>query len=430
MDPDRRVVPDGALAIDCGELAAAGPAAEVLERFEAARVLDARGLLVTPGLINAHVHLTGPSLLPGLEPASSPVSDHFPRWVMPAHDGCGPEEERAGARLIAAMMLRAGTTAFVEAGVVRHPQAVLEGLLELGLRGSLGVWAADLWGAPTDLEAALSVPTGAPSTPAEGLLELWPNLIGHSGCSDQQYRAAASLSTRRFTFHMSAFRDDRDWFRERYGEDPLVHLERIGVLSERAVIAHAIHLTGAEEQVLRGSGATVAFCPGAAARLATGVTAHGRHPELPRVALGTDTVNASNHVDPLRAAATACELYGEARGDRAVLPPERALEWLFEGGASALGRDDLGSLEPGKRADVACFDPGQPVWNAANALVLGSPRALHAFVEGRQVLTDGRVPNEDAIRAEAEAAGRRVAERAGLPDWTGWPLVSSVTPRS
>lgn len=424
MDAERRVLPAGALAIDDGAIADVGSAEALADRWEPGRLVDASGLLVTPGLINAHVHLTGPSLLPGLEPASSPVPEHFPRWVLPAHEHSGPEEERAGARLMALMMLRAGTTAFIEAGVVRHPAAVLDALRPLGIRGSLGVWAADLWGSAPDLAAALSIDS-------EGdRVEIWPNLIGHSGCSDEQYTRARRLARRRFTFHMSAFPDDREWFDDEHGAEPLVHLERLGALDGRAVVAHAIHLTDAEVEALTRSGATVAFCPGAAVRLATGASTAGRHPELPHVALGTDTPNASNHVDLLRAAATACELYGEGRGNRCTLTPEHALDWLFAGGARALGRDDLGSLEPGKRADISCFQAGQPVWNAANALVFGSPRAVHAFVDGEPVLQDGRVPGEEQILADAEEAGRRLAARAGLPQWTGWPLAAPATPRS
>ncbi len=142
----------------------------------------------------------------------------------------------------------------------------------------------------------------------------------------------------------------------------------------------------------------------------------GRHPDLPAVALGTDTVNASNHHDLLRAAATAADLYGEVRGDRGVLPATRVLEWATLGGARALGLDDpIGSLAVGRRADLPVFDAGPLIRNAANALVHGAPRAVHAIVDGVPLLVDGVVDVKDEIVAEAGPL------RSGSPGAPGSP---------
>ena len=80
----------------------------------------------------------------------------------------------------------------------------------------------------------------------------------------------------------------------------------------------------------------------------------------------------------------------------------------------------------GKRADVAIFDVTRPVHNVANALVFGTARAVHLFVDGEHLLRDGHVAGEEQIVADVAAAGRRVAERAGLPTWTGWTDVSEA----
>jgi 5-methylthioadenosine/S-adenosylhomocysteine deaminase len=159
-------------------------------------------------------------------------------------------------------------------------------------------------------------------------------------------------------------------------------------------------------------------------RLASGVTRVGRHPELARVALGTDALNGSNHVNLLQAAGLACDIYSEARRNRATVTSERALEWLITGGANAFGWvDRLGSLDVGKRADIAVFDVGSPIFNVANALVHGSPRAVHVFIDGEHVVQDGHVKGEEEILADVIKAGRRVAQRTGLPLTTGWPLL-------
>ena len=427
MEPGRPVVPDGALAVVDGELVAVGPADEVAADHKATRTLDASGLVALPGLVNAHVHLTGPSLFPGIEPGDRPLEEHFPRWVVPAHEASEPEDERAAARFVALQLLRAGTTAFVEAGVCRFPEAALDGLADLGIRGAIGVWAADEWPfpafAPRSAEDALARMDAALKLEGRGLVTVWPSIVGHDGCSDELWLGAAERARahdRQWTFHLSAFPADRDGFRARTGADPLVHLDRLGVLDERAVIGHGIHLTEAEQDVLTATGATVAFCPGAALRLATGVTRAGVHDRLPHVALGTDTQNVSDHLDLLRAAALACDLYGEARGDRTALTPAQALAWLTRGGARALGRaHDLGSLAPGKRADVVLLDPRQPVANVENALVRGAPRVVHALVDGRLAGRGrpgrGRGRHPGRRRGGGGAGGG--ARRAAALDW-------------
>lgn len=194
------------------------------------------------------------------------------------------------------------------------------------------------------------------------------------------------------------------------------------MLTSRTAVAHALHLTDDEVAALRRTGATAVHCPGAALRLCLGLAEHGRHPELPHVALGTDTVNASNHADVLRAAATACDAYGAARGDRGVLPAETALAWATRGGARALGLEgELGQLSPGAHADLVVADCGPVVPHVANALVHGSPRVRDVVVGGRHLLADGQVEGEEQVRADALAAHRRVAARAGIPLTTGWP---------
>lgn len=434
MDDARRVFADGAVAVRDGVVAAVGPAAEVRAAWTAPATLDVAGRVALPGLVNAHVHLTGPALFPGLEPAGTPVEQHMARYVLPAHAAATADDERAAAALSALRMAQAGCSGFVEAGVVRFPEAVADGLAAVGLRGAIGGWASDrmpLPFAPGDagaaraaIDAALAT-AGTVAARTGGLVAVWPDLIGHGGCSDALYVHAAARAAEHglgWTFHMSAFDDDRAAFRAEHGADPLVHLDRLGVLDERVVVAHGIHLTDDEVAVLARTGTTVAFCPGAALRLATGVTRVGRHPDLPHVALGTDTVNASNHVDVLRAAATACDTYVEARGDRGALPAEAALGWATRGGGRALGAGTgpLGTLVVGAPADIAVFDAGLPAPNPANALVHGAPRATDLVVAGRVVMADGRIDAAAAIVRDATAAAVRLADRAGLPSRTGW----------
>jgi len=433
MDPQRRVFADGAIAVRDGAIVDVGPATTLGARWTAGERVDVKGNVALPGLVNAHVHLTGLDLFPGLEPAESPVADHLANWALPSHAFATPEDERATARFLGLQMLRQGITAFIEAGTIRFPEAVLDGLADLRLRGSIGTWTWDRWSQPaafsTTTEQAIRRMTDALDlTKPEARIQVWPTLIGHTACSDELWQAAAAAARARdshWSFHMSPGANDGDHYRRATGRDPLVHLEELGVLDERAVVAHAIHVSDAEIDVLNRSGASVAFCPASSLHHASGLTHAGRHPEMRHVALGTDS---PHRLPLLHAAGLVCSLYGDMQRNRATVLPERALEWLTLSGARALGTaDHIGSLEIGKRADLAVFEVARPLYNVANALVhhAATGRAVHVFVDGERVLRDGHVSGEDRILADAAEAGRRLAQRAGLPTTTGWPLLEA-----
>jgi cytosine/adenosine deaminase-related metal-dependent hydrolase len=255
---------------------------------------------------------------------------------------------------------------------------------------------------------------------------VWPTLVGHTSASDELWCAAAAAARERGTqwsFHMSPGRNDGDVFRSQTGEDPLVHLDRLGVLDDRAVIAHAIHISEAELQVLNRSGASVAFCPASNLAHASGVTHAAKHDRMAHVALGTDS---PHRVPLLQQTGLICSLFGDLRDDRTRLMPERALEWVTLNGARALGLlKQIGSLEVGKRADVAVFEVSKPIHNVANALVhhTMSGRAVHVFIDGEHVVCDGHFSGGDRITSEAITAGERLARRAGFPTRTGWPVI-------
>jgi cytosine/adenosine deaminase-related metal-dependent hydrolase len=431
MDSERRVYADGAIAVRAGAIVDIGPTSTVGPRWQPQHRVALHGSVALPGLINAHVHLTGMDLFPGLEPADSPVAEHLARWALPSHKHNTPEDERATARFVALQMLYQGITAFIEAGTLRFPEAVLDGLADLSIRGAIGTWTADRWSDPpefaTDTDAAIQRMCAALDlAPASSRVQVWPTLIGHTACSDELWRTAADLARRRdchWSFHMSPGLNDGEFYRSKTGSDPLVHLDSLAVLDERAVVTHALYVSDAEIDVLNRSGATVALCPAGNLHLASGLSRVGRHPEMRHVALGTD----SPHNFPfLHTGGLACGLFGDMHRDRTQVLPEQALEWLTLAGARALGAEErLGSLEIGKRADLAVFEVTRPMYNIANSLVHHSTsgRAIHVFIDGEHVVKDGYIASESAIVADAARAGRRVLQRAGMPLHTGWPLI-------
>jgi cytosine/adenosine deaminase-related metal-dependent hydrolase len=179
------------------------------------------------------------------------------------------------------------------------------------------------------------------------------------------------------------------------------------------------------------------MCPVMAAKAGRGVPANGRMPELlakgVRIALGTDSPNNSNHVDLVRAMNMAAIQYKDARQDLTQIPAEAALEMATLLGARALGLgDELGSIEPGKRADLVLFDTQRPEWqalfNPVNNLVYNADgRSVHTvIVDGRVVVDAYRQSFVDEARlfARVQELGERLLARTGvtLPR-PRWPIV-------
>src|SRR5262249_41101508 len=114
MDDERRVFADGGVAGRDGSIVDIGPGRTLLDRYQPEKRVDVHGLVMMPGLVNAHVHLTGLDLLPGLEPSDSPRQTHLQKWAIPSHVVCSPDDERVTARYLALALLKQGITAFID----------------------------------------------------------------------------------------------------------------------------------------------------------------------------------------------------------------------------------------------------------------------------------------------------------------------------
>ena len=142
MDPQHRIITDGALAIQGDRIAGVGKRADIERQFSATQVIDARRFVITPGFIDAHIHITGDPLTRGYVPddIDAGFEEKLARWVIPRFLAQSADDERLSAQLAAIQMLRSGTTCFLEAGTIRHLDAVVEGLDAPGIRGRVGAW--------------------------------------------------------------------------------------------------------------------------------------------------------------------------------------------------------------------------------------------------------------------------------------------------
>jgi cytosine/adenosine deaminase-related metal-dependent hydrolase len=444
MNPSRDVIRDGAVAVRGKEIVAVGKADELRRRLRPARTVGGDRFVVTPGMVNTHIHITGEPLTRGYVPDDTPFVENVFEWLTPLYSVYTAEEERLSGQLAALEMLRSGTTTFLEAGTIRFLDEVVDGLVEIGIRGRVGRWVWDIPPVPAVYRQSTDEAIGHLqrqltdfAATRNDRVAAWSILVGHTTCSDPLWRAAAALSVEHGTgmsFHMSPAEMDPDGFTAEFGQRPLAHLAEIGVLGVQPVMTHVVRIDEHELDLLVSSGAHVAHCPTTALKVAYGVTQVGRFPEMVargvNVAIGTDGNNAANYSDLMRATYLVAGLFKDARCDPQLFPAEIAYEMATLGGARAMRlQDHIGSLEPGKRADVVLHDTDRPEWrpllNVANQLVWSADgRGVHTvLVDGAVVVEDGHATtiDEERLFAEAQRAGEAITARSGLPDKAKWP---------
>lgn len=441
MDAGRTVWRDGAVALQGDRIVEVGPADRLRARHRGAAELGGPGRIAIPGLINAHQHLTGDRLVRSTIPDDLESGTAIFTWAVPAHAAHTGDDDELSATLGLVEAVGNGITFTVEAGTVAHPDRVLAGYDAVGVGGTLGSWGWDVAGQPwagtvdeviDRQRESLALTAGHPRVSG------WVTLVGHDLMSDELVVAASQLARATgtgLTFHLSPTDSDPHSYTGRTGLRPLVHLDRLGVLGPHVLVAHGVHLDESEIDVLLDRDVALAYCPWAYLRLGQGVTRAGHHADIVerggRVALGCDAENAGDAVDVLRAAALAAGLAKDVRGEPTRFGAHAALELATIAGAAAIGMDhEIGSLEPGKRADVVLIDTTTPEWVPASPdpvlqLIWASDgRSVRDVVAaGRVVVRDRRCTTVDldALAEAAAASHRSLVERAGLPTRTVWP---------
>ena len=135
MNPTRDIIRHGAVAVRGNEIVAVGKASDLEAAHEPAETVGGDRFVVTPGLVNTHIHVTGEPLTRGYVPDDTPFEENVFMWLCPLYSVYTPEEERLSAQLAAVEMLKSGTTTFLEAGTIRFTDEVMDGLVEAGIRG-------------------------------------------------------------------------------------------------------------------------------------------------------------------------------------------------------------------------------------------------------------------------------------------------------
>jgi 5-methylthioadenosine/S-adenosylhomocysteine deaminase len=444
LDPQRRIVRDGSILIDNGRITRVGKAAE-LASTGADRVIDARHMVVTPGFVNGHMHISYGHAVRGIFPddVGSPLPTVFKLQMAMTE-----QEEHATSLLGIVELLKNGTVCFVDPGSTKFPDACLQAYEDAGIRVILGDGVTDQV-APFPLpryETAQAVSRTAAFLKTwhgrlSGRLRAWAMPFSLETCSADLLKALKRLADEHGTsltlHHGSGARARQECQARLQSPSPTQYLESIGVLGRNVVLAHVLGLDDTEIDCMARTGTTAAMCPVTAAKGGRGVGEHGRLPELlakgVKVALGCDSPNNSNHLDIVRALNMAAIQYKDARQDMKQIPAETALELATLTGAQALGVGDaIGSLEVGKKADLVLFDTQRPEWqamfNPINNLVYNADgRSVHTvIIDGRVVIDAYRQTfvDEPRLYSKVQEIGEKLLARTGvsLPP-SRWPIV-------
>jgi cytosine/adenosine deaminase-related metal-dependent hydrolase len=443
LDPQRRIVQDGAVLIQDGRVRQVGKAAE-LAAVRADRTIDGRHLLVTPGFVNGHMHVSYAHAVRGIFPddQGSPLP-----IVFKLQTAMTEEEEYHTSLLCIVELLKNGTVCFVDPGSTKFPDACLQAYQDAGIRVILGDCVTDQ-PAPFPLPR-YSAAEAIDRTSAflkkwhgrlNGRLRAWAMPFSPETCSADLLRALKRLADEHrtsLTLHHGSGARARQDYQARGSASPTQYLESLGVLGPNVCLAHVLGIDEAEIDAMARTGTTAAMCPVTAAKGARGASVHGRLPELlargVKVALGCDSPNNSNHLDMVRALNMAAIQYKDARQDIRLIPAETALELATLTGAQALGvGEEIGSLEPGKKADLVCFDTQRPEWqamfNPLNNLVYNADgRSIHTVVVDGRVVVDAyrqSFVDEARLYSKVQEIGEALLARTGvsLPR-SRWPVV-------
>jgi 5-methylthioadenosine/S-adenosylhomocysteine deaminase len=444
MNGTRDVLVGGAVVVRDDVIVAVGSTGEVRAAYPEATVIDAADCVVTPGMVNAHQHLTGDPLVRSCIPDLLPSGAAIFEWAVPIHAAHTPDDDEVSATLCAVESLLNGVTTVVEAGTVANPDRVAKAMQTVGIRGTIGTWGWDIEAGPfvgTVDEVLARQRAVVESYPAGGLVEGWVTLVGHDLASDELLAGAADLARAlgtNMTMHLSPTSSDPERYLERSGRRPVTHLDHLGVLGPHLLLAHGVWLDDEEIDLVLSSRTAIAYCPWAYLRLGQGVTRMGRHAEIiergGRVALGCDAANAGDSADILRTAALAAGLARDVRLEPERFGAHQAFELTTIAGAEAIGMADrIGSLEVGKQADIVIHSAVGGSWSprgdVAMQLVWGADgRSVRdVFVAGRHVIDGGRCTTIDTASLWSVAAERQqsLLERAGIVVPHIWPHIDA-----
>jgi len=428
MNASREVV-DADVLVDDGRIKTLG---RVSKRPPPPAVLDCTGLIILPGLVQAHIHLCQ-TLFRGLADDLA-LEAWLAQRIWPLEAAHTAESVYWSAMLGSAELLLGGTTAILDMETVRHTGAAFEALEEIGIRATAGKCLMDAPSAP----ASLREPTERALLESAELCARWHGAAGGRlrycfaprfvpSCTGPLLRAVSDLAERAGAVihtHAAETPLELEIVKRETGNDEIAYLDSMGISGPRAALAHCVWVDKEGIARLARQATNVVHCPSSNLKLGSGVAPV---PEMLaagcRVAIGADGAPCNNRLDVFTEMRLAALIQKPRLGPEA-LPAAQVLELATLGGARALGLEsEIGSIEVGKRADLVVLDLDGPHAQPAEADLISrivySARAAdvrHVIVDGRVVVRDGVLKTADvaAIRRGANTQARRLRRAVGF----------------
>jgi cytosine/adenosine deaminase-related metal-dependent hydrolase len=416
MNDRKEVIDGGAVVVRDARIVAVGPR-EIAAKFTAAKTIDARGGIVLPGFINTHTHAS----MTVFRSLGDDVADRLKRFIFPLEKNFVDREVVYWGALHGAMeMIEGGTTTFAD--MYYFEDEVARAAKKIGVRAVLG-------------ETIVNFPAPDATEPYGGLAYarkfaaefrgdplITPALAPHAPYTlDAEHLREIAKTADELDvpvlMHVAEMTEEVDTLRKERNQTPVEFLDSVGLLNRRLVAAHCIFVNDADIALLHARDAGVAHNMVANIKSAKGVApALKMAAQGVRVGLGTDGPMSGNTLDVLGQLGYVAKLHKLANHDRTLAPAVDVVELATRGGARALHREaDLGSLEPGKLADVIVFDadatnliPNYDVY--ATLVYAASAKDVRTtIVHGRVVMEDRQLTTIDA--AEVKAHLRALAKK-------------------
>ena len=447
MDTHRRIITDGGILIEGSRISKIGKSSEVKRESSAEFEIDAKGMVILPGLIDVHVHLAQ-AMLRGCADDTSLI-DWLQKFVWPLQGNYDEHDGKASAELCMLEMIKSGTTTFLETHVHRRYgfDGIGKSVESSGMRGILAktVMSLPSYGSQQNIMHPGMIEDGETclreveeyfkrwNGKADGRIKVWYGARSLGGCTPELYRKIAEGAKRLgtgVTMHLDEVPQDAEYTRREFNKLPAEFMDDVGLTGPNVVYAHGVWLTEPEWKILAEKGATVAHCPSSNMKLASGIA---KVPEMIKsgvnVGLGCDGGPSNNSYDMIREMKLASLAQKARLLNPLVMDAETVLELATINGARALGVDkEIGSLEVAKKADLTLVSLRQPhlvpAYNPVSHLVYAASGSDvdTVIIDGRIIMKNRQVLtlDEEKVIQEANERGTRLLARAGVtikPKW-------------
>lgn len=421
VEPIGRVLEQHALALRHGRIVAILPSNEARARYAPTESVELPHHALIPGLVNVHTH-AAMTLLRGLAddlPLEPWLKDHIwpteGRWV-------NADFVRDGTELAVAEMLRSGTTCFND--MYFFPEAAAQAARQHGMRASIGLIMFDFpsaWGSGPEeyLRKGLELRDQYKNDPLLSFVFAPHSTYTVSERWLKELRTLADELELPMQTHLHETATEVEDSLRQHGKRPIARLMELGMFNPALMAVHMTQLTDGEIAECAKDGVSVIHCPQSNLKLASGFCPVARLLKAGvNVALGTDGAASNNDLDLMAEMQSAALLAKGVSGDAAAVPAATALSMATLNGAKALGLDkDIGSLLPGKWADMAAVDLStpetQPMHDVLSSLVYSADRhqVSDVWVAGKRLLLDHALTQMDlgALLERTTAWGERIA---------------------